>query len=348
MPGGWERRQDVDSTPTPNYLSIFAASTKKERERNFEDYWAFSRQRDGEIFEEERDLQSKRGLLARFTENPVRSRRPLPDPDLFYRNYVHLRDDPQRFDRKTLLLSCIYKFARHEWVGIEAAWDYLPPMERAKTVTDKISRYHLCEEFCHVRLFHEMFRTFHLDRVEWVPLGRWMQRVYRVFPYFPEWMMGPPAFVTELMGITFYRHVDRLLDSVFSDEPEARDRVRELLYEIMVDEIAHIGQRRNFIGPIGIRVARRIVSPLYRLFFNDIPEARHLFDIDQMVRDGVAFDYSEVPEALLRRSWVPSYCRVPSISIQSQPPADRTRPLGDRRNDAYRRCDDREGARSRA
>src|SRR5205085_1691343 len=103
-------------------------------------------------------LSRKRERLAYFRNNPVRSRKPLPDPALFYRNYVNLADDPKTFDRKTLLLTCIYKFARHEWVGITGAWDATPDLARSKDLTDKISRYHLAEEFCHVRFFHEMFR----------------------------------------------------------------------------------------------------------------------------------------------------------------------------------------------
>ena len=78
----------------------------------------------------------------------------------------------------------------------------------------------------------------------------------------------------------------------------------------MIDELAHIGQRRNFIGPIGIRIARWLVSPLYRMFFHDIPEAKHLFDIDQMVRDGLAFNYSGISPDLIEKSRVPSYCRA--------------------------------------
>jgi len=146
--------------------------------------------------------------------------------------------------------------------------------------------------------------------VEWVPLGKFMQKVYRIFPHVPEVLMSPPAFVTELMGITFYQHVDAILDDVFADEPEARDRIRSLLHDIMVDEIAHIGQRRNFIGAFGIRVARWMVKPLYKMFFNDIPESKLLFDIDKMVEHGLAFDYSTVSPDLLNRSWIPSYCRA--------------------------------------
>lgn len=291
------------------YRSIFSKSSKHEREANFESYWAFSQSHSGQILEDEQNLTKKKNKLAFFQDNPVRSRKPLLNPDLFYRNYVHLKDDPKKLDRKTLLLTCIYKFARHEWVGISGAWDYLKPVDSCKKLTDKISRYHLCEEFCHVRYFHEMFKTFHLDRVEWVPLGPVMGRIYKMFPYVPETIMSPPAFVTELMGIVFYHHVDALLDDVFADEPEARDRVRELLHEIMIDELAHIGQRRNFMGNIGTKVSKLIVRPLITMFYKDIPEARHLFDIRQMINDAIAFDYSGVNPELMAQSWVPTYCQ---------------------------------------
>src|SRR6185436_13472698 len=163
------------------YLSIFSPSTSSEREENFKSYWTYTLDHDGDILEDEQDLTKKRTLIENFRSHPVRSRRPLPDPASFYRNYLHMTDDPASLDRKTLLLTCIYKFARHEWVGISGAWDAIPPMAESKTTVDKISRYHLCEEFCHVRLFHEMFRTMQLDDVRWVKPGKAMQALYRFF-----------------------------------------------------------------------------------------------------------------------------------------------------------------------
>jgi hypothetical protein len=287
------------------YRSIFSPSSRTQRAANFDDYWRYTQAHDGQILEDEKDLAKKKELIAGYRDAPVRSRRPLDDPEKFYRNYVTMTDDPSTLDLKTRLLTFLYKFARHEWVGISAAWDGIPSMAESIRTTDKISRYHLCEEFCHVRLFSEMFRTFHLDRVEWVPLGKWMGRVYRMFPHFPEWLMSPPAFVSELMGLTLYLHADRLLDDVLADEPEARERIRALLRDILADELAHVGQRQNFLGPIGLRIAKWLVRPMYRLFFFDIPETKLLFDVDQMVKDGIAFDYSSISPDILRRSWVP-------------------------------------------
>jgi len=296
-----------------SYRSIFSPATERERRDNFEDYWAYSQDHAGQILEDEKNLTRKKETLSRFQGQPVRSRKPLVDPERFYRNYVTMVDDPRSLDRKTLLLTFLYKFARHEWVGISAAWDGIPTMAQSRTTRDKISRYHLCEEFSHIRLFHEMFRTFQLDKVEWVPLGKWMGRVYRLFPKFPESIMSPPAFVSELMGLTLYRHIDRLLDEVFDDEPEARERVRVLLREIMIDELAHVGQRRNFMGSIGLAASRLMVVPMYRLFFRDIPESELLFDVGRMIEDGAAFDYSTMTPDVIASSWVPSYCRAAAV-----------------------------------
>ena len=294
----------------PRHRSIFSPATAHERAENFREYWIYTLENDGEIIEDQKDLTKKRELRARFEAGAVRSRKPLDDPERFYRNYVKMQDDPRTLDRKTLLLTFLYKFARHEWVGISSAWEASPPLAEAKSIAQKISRYHLSEEFCHIRLFQEMFRTFHLDAVQWIPLAKWMERMYRIFPLFPGELMSPRAFVSELLGLTVYLHIDKVLDDILADEPEAREHVRALLGEIMGDELAHVGQRRNFLGPLGLRMAKWMVKPMYRAFFRDIPEAAILFDVGQMVKDGQDFDYSTISPATLKRSWIPSYCRA--------------------------------------
>ena len=84
-----------------------------------------------------------------------------------------------------------------------------------------------------------------------------MSRMYRLFPLFPEALMAPPAFVTELMGLTVYQHVDRRPGRRSSPtSPRPVTGSATLLREIMTDELAHVGQRRNFLGPVGLRAAR--------------------------------------------------------------------------------------------
>jgi hypothetical protein len=295
---------------TAKYRSIFTPSTEQQRQENFDDYWVFTQQHGGELFEEDRDLLKKRARLQYFQDNPVRLRTPLANPESFYRNYVTMVDDPESLDHMTLMLTGIYKFARHEWVGIKGAWDYAPSMADARTLQDKISRVHLAEEFCHVRLFDEMLKTCGLDKVEWVPLSPWKEKVYEVFPKLPSFILDAPAFVTELMGVTFYCHLDKLFDDVFADEPEVRERLKALLDEITIDEAAHVGQRRNFVGSIGIKVSKWLVKPFYTMFFDDIPEVGLLFDVKQMIKDGEEFDFNQLPPRIVEHSWVPSYCKA--------------------------------------
>jgi hypothetical protein len=290
--------------------SIFVSASRRERSANFEAYWAYTLAHDGEILQADRDLAKKRDRLAYFRAHPVRTHRPLADPARFHRNHVVMQDDPRTLDRKTLLLTFLYKFARHEYVGISAAWERTEPFTASTSTVAKIGLYHLCEEFSHMRLFQEIFRTFHLDHVQWVPLGKWMSRMYRIFPLFPEAVLAPPAFVSELMGLTVYQHIDGVLDDVLADEPEARQRVRALLRDVMTDELAHVGQRRNFLGPLGLRAARLMLKSMYRAFFRDIPETPLLFDVERMMRDGETFDYSSIAPEMLANSWVPSYCRT--------------------------------------
>jgi hypothetical protein len=290
--------------------SIFAPATRRERDENFKGYWAYLRQKNGELLEREQALAEKQRVLGRFREHAVRSRRPLTAPELFYRNNVVMRDDPRTLDRTTLLLTFLYKFARHEWVGISAAWDVTPTLADSVYVTDKISRYHLAEEFGHMRLFHEMFETFRLDRVQWVPLAPWVRRAYAFFTRMPPSLMASAAFVTELMGFTVYLHLDKILDTILAEEPEARERVRALLYEIASDELGHIGLRRNFLGPLGCRAAKLMIGPMFRAFLRSMPESALLFDVRQMVKDAQGFTYGAVSPAISKGAWVPSYIRA--------------------------------------
>src|SRR5262250_435144 len=106
-------RPGYDARMSRPHRSIFTPATSSERDRNFEDYLAFTLRQDGDLLVAEKDLATKRARLEEFRAHPVRARRPLADPERFYRNSVAWQDDPASADRKTLLLTCLYKVARH-------------------------------------------------------------------------------------------------------------------------------------------------------------------------------------------------------------------------------------------
>jgi hypothetical protein len=293
-----------------HYKAIFAPASSSDRRRAFEDYWAYLLRRDGALHEEAQALEHKTEYYQSLQARPVHARQSLTPA----RTMAALSDllAAQRravADRRLLALTVIYKFASHEAAGIRAAWLVTPSWEHCRNLTDRITRYHLCEEFCHLRLFAEMFKVFALG-VEW-PLFSWpMRAAYRAFAHCPNWLLAPLAFGSEVMGMTFYRHIWRVLEEVFATEPEALGRLHELLGEIMVDELGHIGERRSFLGHVGVMLARQVLPVMMRRFFAAIPEAGLILDIQAMVQEALAFDYSGIDMAITERAWIPAYCQV--------------------------------------
>jgi hypothetical protein len=297
-------------TQITHYKAIFAPASSADRRCAFEDYWAYLLVRDGDLQEEAQSLEHKTAYYQSLQARPVHARQPLaPAPTMAALSDLLATQDRPQVDRRLLALTLIYKFASHEAAGIRAAWPVTPSWERCRNLTDRITRYHLCEEFCHLRLFAEMFKVFAL-RVEWPAFSWPIRTAYGAFARCPNWLLAPIAFGSEVMGMTFYRHIWRVLEEVFAAEPEALARLHELLGEIMVDELGHIGERRSFLGHPGVTLARKVLPVMMRRFFTGIPEAEVILDVDHMVQEALAFDYSGIDVAITERAWIPAYCKV--------------------------------------
>jgi hypothetical protein len=68
--------------------------------------------------------------------------------------------------------------------------------------------------------------------------------------------------------------------------------------------------QENFIGPLGMQFSKWLVKPFYTMFFNDIPEVDILFDVKQMIKDGESFDFNQLPDYIIEKSSIPTYCKV--------------------------------------
>ncbi|MEY2700233.1 MAG: hypothetical protein RIQ52_988 [Pseudomonadota bacterium] len=288
----------------------FRPAESQVRADNFQSYWTHINTTSGALDEAARDLSIKSARLQDFASSVPHLSLNAEEQAWFERNAMHCQDNLGKADRKLLLLTCIYKFARHELLGIQGAWDVTPGLSQCRQLTDRISRMHLAEEFCHVRLFELMLRTSGIEHLENPPASPLISNIYRFFAWLPETLMAPLAFVTELMGMVFYIHLHRLFGDIYADQPEHCQHLRLMLEEIMVDELAHVGQRRNYLGTVGMKFSGMMLEPVIRMFFRDIPEISHLFDVDQMVGDARQFSLAMVDPGIVQRSWIPSYCQA--------------------------------------
>lgn len=297
-------------TSAPPYKVIFTPATATDRALAFEEYWAYLAARDGAMDEAAQSLEHKTAYYQGIRAQPVRAAQPLTRAQTLAELSRDLaRQEPTHIDPQLLALTVIYKFACHESAGVVAAWESTAPWARCTSLREKITRYHLCEEFCHLRLFAEMFRVFDLH-VDWDPLS-WPKRVmYAAFTHVPGCLLSPVALGSEVMGIIFYRHIRRVLQEVFATEPQVLARLLELLGEIMVDELGHIGERRSYLGNQGAKLARKFLPFLMRGFFGEIPEAQPMLDVTHMIQEALAFDYGGIDRAITARAWIPAYCQT--------------------------------------
>ena len=100
----------MDLIPT-KHRSIVSPAAAGERRKNFDDYWAYTQGKDGQILEGQKDLTRKKERLEEFRQHPVRS-------------------------------------SRHEWIGISAAWDATPTMANYSTIPPEILRESWVPSYC--------------------------------------------------------------------------------------------------------------------------------------------------------------------------------------------------------
>jgi len=142
-------------------------------------------------------------------------------------------------------------------------------MTESTSMLAKIGLYHSARNSDHMRLFQEIFPDVFISTGRMGAAREVDDRMYRLFPMFPEAMLAPPAFVSELMGLTVYGHIDGVPRRILADEPEARERVRALLREVMTDEWPTLASAGNFLGPLGCARLGLMVESMYRAFFRE-------------------------------------------------------------------------------
>ena len=118
----------------------------------------------------------------------------LVDPAGFYRNCVIMHDDPRHAGSEDgaadLPLQVCPPRIRRDLQPRGTA----PGRMTESNLDDREDRAAItcAKSSVTCGCFREIFRTFHLDQVEWAPLGAWMSRMYRCFPCFPNRCLPRP------------------------------------------------------------------------------------------------------------------------------------------------------------
>jgi hypothetical protein len=159
------------------------------------------------------------------------------------------------------------------------------------------------EEVYHTRILHEVVGLFGLDyELRTPPLP--VQQSVKLMSRLPRRASYMLLLAGELMGTVAFAHMAREGERLLGGHAELGARVRELLDEILVDEVGHVTFLLGSMNGWQLATIRRLAL-LYaawsrRSYYGDDSEAN-------VVRNGIEnYSLAIMPERVLRRAFVPA------------------------------------------
>lgn len=159
------------------------------------------------------------------------------------------------------------------------------------------------EETYHTRIMREIVGLFGLDYALRTP-PRVIQQSVKLMAHLPRQASYMLLLAGELMGTVAFAQLARQGEALLADHPAVAARVRELLDEILVDEVGHVtfllGSMRGWQLAVIRRLALLYAESSRRGYSNDAADAAAL-------RDGLRhYSLAIMPERVLRRAFVPA------------------------------------------
>ena len=281
---------------------LFAPLPADERRRIADDFIAFALRRDGEPDVGLRRLANRERYFEemRARPRPAWDGEPIDQAefDRWHRGTRSLRDAPP-------MLGWLVRVARaNEGEG----WGVNYLLDRGGF--DGLGRggrlqprdFADLEEVYHTRILHEIVSLFGVRFEMRLPPAPVQQSV-KVMARLPRQASYMLLAAGELMGTVAFAHMAKMGDHLLAAHPEIGTRVRELLDEILVDEVGHVtfllGSMRGWQLATIRRLAHMYAAWSRRSYSADADEAR-------VMSNGIEnYTLALMPERVLRRAFVP-------------------------------------------
>ncbi len=158
------------------------------------------------------------------------------------------------------------------------------------------------EEVYHTRILHEVVRLFGVDFEMRMPPAVVQQSV-KLMARLPRRASYMLLLAGELMGTVAFAHMASEGERLLAGYPEMATRVRELLDEILIDEVGHVtfllGSMTGWQLAVIRRLALLYAAASRRGYYEDGPEAT-------ILQRGIeSYSLTIMPERVLRRAFVP-------------------------------------------
>jgi hypothetical protein len=284
---------------------LFTPLPPAERRALGEAYLAFVRQRDGEPDLAQRTLARRE---AWFTDLV---RRPLPawtgeriDPDAFKRWHLGERSLREASPLAVWLVAIARANEGEEW-GVDYLLDRGGFQGLGRTGRLQPRDFADLEETYHTRIFREIVRLFGLD-FELREPPRPIQRSVKLMSVLPERLSFMLLAAGELMGTIAFLELAARAERLMKDHPTVLARVRELLDEILIDEVGHVTYLLGSMGGLRLNLVRATAKAYQRYTRRSYYKGMRDESVMTFMMQGIEnYSLALFPERVLRRAFVP-------------------------------------------
>jgi hypothetical protein len=159
------------------------------------------------------------------------------------------------------------------------------------------------EETYHTRIMHEVVKLFGVDFELRTPPWLIRQPV-KLMAHLPQRVSYMLLLAGELMGTVAFAQMARTGEQLLAGHPETAARVRELMDEILIDEVGHVtfllGSMKGWQLALIERLALLYSASSRRSYYGDTADHK-------VMTEGIRnYSLTIMPERVLRRSFVPA------------------------------------------
>ena len=281
---------------------LFTPLPADQRRRIAGDFVAFALTRDGTPDLPTRSLANREAYFQRLHDTPApRWDGPPIDPEDFarwHRGTRPLTDAPP-------LIAWLVKVARAnegEGWGVDYLLDRGGFDGLGAGGTLQPRDFADLEETYHTRIMREIVQLFGLDYTLRTP--PWpIQQSVKLMAHLPRGASYMLLLAGELMGTVAFAHLARQGEALLADHPAICARVRDLLDEILVDEVGHVtfllGSMRGWQLAVIRQLALLYAASSRRSYTSDEGDAARM---GEGIRN---YSLAIMPERVLRRAFVP-------------------------------------------
>jgi hypothetical protein len=284
---------------------LFTPLPAAERRALGDDYLAFVRERDGEPDLGRRTLARREAWFERLRSEPPPPWTGEPiDPAAF--KQWHLGRRPLR--DASPLANWLVAIARanegEEW-GVDYLLDRGGFQGLGKDGRLKPRDFADLEETYHTRIFKEIVRLFGLDFELREPPGP-IQHSVKLMAHLPESLSFMLLAAGELMGTVAFLELAQRAERLLAGHPEVLSRVRELLDEILVDEVGHVTYLLGSMGPVRLALVRQTAKAYQGYTRRSYYKGMRDDAVIRFMMHGIEnYSLALFPERVLRRAFVP-------------------------------------------